>query len=366
MAFNDKVVLKVFQRLESGINPDLEIGRFLHHNGTSFPCTLPLYGAVEYRSGEDEPLTVAVLHELCAQHGHRLAIRPGLRWDDSSSTSMTQPVESRPALASARIAVGVGRWRRPGARPRICWARHSNGPACWAAARPSCTSRWPRTTSTRRSRPSRSRSFTSGRSINRRASWPCRRFNNCGTGSNRCQPTHRRSHAKCSTARRSCSKRFAASSGQRPGRPPHSLPRRLHLSHVLYTGKDFLIVDFEGRATHCHFRAAHQALAARRSWPPWFTRFSERPSQALLQLPSWASPRPRRWPSGGQAADFWLTWSSSAFLRAYTAVAGTAPTAAAVARAVGISCCSFHLMAEAVEELQSELNDSAPARWRPR
>ena len=44
MAFGDKLILKLFRRIESGINPDFEIGQFLNRRRAAFPHTLPLVG----------------------------------------------------------------------------------------------------------------------------------------------------------------------------------------------------------------------------------------------------------------------------------------------------------------------------------
>ncbi|HZF01234.1 MAG TPA: maltose alpha-D-glucosyltransferase [Methylomirabilota bacterium] len=57
--FGEKLMLKFFRRLESGINPDLEISRFL--TVRQFPNTPPLAGALEYRVGKTDLSTVAIL-----------------------------------------------------------------------------------------------------------------------------------------------------------------------------------------------------------------------------------------------------------------------------------------------------------------
>ncbi len=44
--YGDKVMLKVFRKVELGINPDLEIGRFLV--GRDFPNVPAFTGALEY------------------------------------------------------------------------------------------------------------------------------------------------------------------------------------------------------------------------------------------------------------------------------------------------------------------------------
>jgi len=57
--YGDRLILKLFRRLDSGMNPDLEIGRFL--TARKFAWSAPLGGALEYAIGRAEPMTVAVL-----------------------------------------------------------------------------------------------------------------------------------------------------------------------------------------------------------------------------------------------------------------------------------------------------------------
>jgi maltose alpha-D-glucosyltransferase/alpha-amylase len=57
--FGDKLIMKFFRKLDSGINPELEMLR--HLSAINFPATPPLAGALEYRTGREEASTVAVL-----------------------------------------------------------------------------------------------------------------------------------------------------------------------------------------------------------------------------------------------------------------------------------------------------------------
>jgi maltose alpha-D-glucosyltransferase/alpha-amylase len=58
--YGDKLILKLFRHLDVGVNPDLEIGRYLM--AREFPHTPPLAGALEYHGpGQDEPVTVGIL-----------------------------------------------------------------------------------------------------------------------------------------------------------------------------------------------------------------------------------------------------------------------------------------------------------------
>ncbi len=66
--YGDRLILKLFRRPETGANPDLEIGRFLTEK-TAFAHVPPVAGALEYRRGRAEPVTLGVLQGLIANEG---------------------------------------------------------------------------------------------------------------------------------------------------------------------------------------------------------------------------------------------------------------------------------------------------------
>ncbi|MFL6197656.1 MAG: putative maltokinase, partial [Thermoanaerobaculia bacterium] len=65
--FSDRFVLKLFRRLEEGVNPDLEVGRFLAER-TTFRQAAPVAGWLELRNGR-EALTLGVLHGYVPNEG---------------------------------------------------------------------------------------------------------------------------------------------------------------------------------------------------------------------------------------------------------------------------------------------------------
>ncbi len=65
--FGQQLILKLFRRVEPGVNPDLEIGRFLTERG--FPHIPPVAGALEYRRGKDGGGTLAILQGFVPNHG---------------------------------------------------------------------------------------------------------------------------------------------------------------------------------------------------------------------------------------------------------------------------------------------------------
>ena len=60
--FGDRLIMKLFRRVEPGVNPELEIGRVL--TDQAFPNAPSLLGALEYREGSSEPMTLAVIHRF--------------------------------------------------------------------------------------------------------------------------------------------------------------------------------------------------------------------------------------------------------------------------------------------------------------
>jgi maltose alpha-D-glucosyltransferase / alpha-amylase len=68
LVFGDELILKVFRRPDEGINPDLEIGRFLTE-GSRFEHTPAVAGYLEYERGREPSMTVGILHRFVPNHG---------------------------------------------------------------------------------------------------------------------------------------------------------------------------------------------------------------------------------------------------------------------------------------------------------
>ncbi|HVW00413.1 MAG TPA: putative maltokinase [Planctomycetaceae bacterium] len=66
--FGDRLLLKLFRRLERGVNPDFEIGRFLSER-TDFRATPLVAGALEYRVPGRDPTTIGLLQGLVPNQG---------------------------------------------------------------------------------------------------------------------------------------------------------------------------------------------------------------------------------------------------------------------------------------------------------
>ena len=68
MLFDNKFFLKLYRKIEDGVNPDVEITRFLTER-TEFPNVPAFVGAMEYRRPKAEPTVVCLLQRAIANQG---------------------------------------------------------------------------------------------------------------------------------------------------------------------------------------------------------------------------------------------------------------------------------------------------------
>ncbi len=66
--YGDRLIMKLFRRLEPGLNPDLEIGRFLTERA-HFTHVPPAAGGLEYHGPEGEPSSLAFLQGFVPNQG---------------------------------------------------------------------------------------------------------------------------------------------------------------------------------------------------------------------------------------------------------------------------------------------------------
>jgi maltose alpha-D-glucosyltransferase/alpha-amylase len=66
--FGTRAVMKSFERIEAGIQPAIELGRFLTEQ-TTYERAVPVLGAVELRPNDGEPLTMSVLYGFVHHEG---------------------------------------------------------------------------------------------------------------------------------------------------------------------------------------------------------------------------------------------------------------------------------------------------------
>jgi len=66
--FGDRMILKIFRRVDPGINPELEIGAYLTEEA-DFPSAPPVAGSFQYSRAHQEPMTLGVLMGFVASQG---------------------------------------------------------------------------------------------------------------------------------------------------------------------------------------------------------------------------------------------------------------------------------------------------------
>ena len=98
VVYGHRFILKFFRRLEPGTNPEVEIGRFLTEKA-HYPHTPGLIGWQEYRAAENEPVTLGVLQSFVLNQGDawRFTLKHVGRFYDAAKRFLQQP---RPSNAS--------------------------------------------------------------------------------------------------------------------------------------------------------------------------------------------------------------------------------------------------------------------------
>ncbi len=67
VVFGGKLILKLFRRSEEGVNPDFDVGLFINRRGFEFAPAVA--GALEYRNSRADSRTLAILHEIVPNEG---------------------------------------------------------------------------------------------------------------------------------------------------------------------------------------------------------------------------------------------------------------------------------------------------------
>ena len=114
--YGERFVLKLFRRLHWGINPELELGRFLTER--RFPHAPPLAGALEYHRADGERLSLAVVHGWLpkAESGWEYTLRALDRYYERV---LSLPAESRKIPAAGKPLVQLARQEYPAEVPEL-------------------------------------------------------------------------------------------------------------------------------------------------------------------------------------------------------------------------------------------------------
>ena len=350
VVYGDRFIIKLFRRIETGLNPDLEIGRFLTSHAL-FSHVPPLAGWIDYRSPAGEQRNFAVLQGFVPNEGdawqftlgelHRYLENAATRSEPAPSTQKSLiellPLNEPDPLAAELVGHYLDASRLMGRRlAELHLALASTADDPDFAPEPYSTLYQRSTFQSMQNLLARVM-----RTINSRAS---------------VVPKDLREQAQLiASHQREIAARFDAFL-----RCPMSVVRMrihgdLHLGQILYTGKDFAIIDFEGEPARPLSerrlkRAALRDVAGmlRSFHYAALTSTIEQLRIGALGKFDFAGMEP--W------TNFWRTWSSWAFLKGYLEAAGQASFIPKNNNELRILLDAF-VMDKAIYELGYELNN---------
>ncbi|HET7338586.1 MAG TPA: maltose alpha-D-glucosyltransferase [Candidatus Dormibacteraeota bacterium] len=342
--FGERLMLKVFRRLEEGVNPELEVGRFLTEK-TTFSQIAPLAGSLEYRRGKGEPVTIAILQGYVPNQGDawqytlttlaHFYASPDLALNQAppSSRSIVEASKQEPSeLAVKTIGGYLESARLLGRRTAELHAALSSDPTDPSFA-------------PERISPGDQRSI----------------YQSLSGLSLRATDLLRTQLNKLPVDARDEGRRVLDLESRIAYILRSFLARRLtttrvrvhgdyHLGQVLYTGHDFVIIDFEGEPTRSLYERRLKRLALRDV--AGMLRSFSYASQAALrsqEIPVDKLPSLQSW------ARFWVDSVSAVFLKSYLATAGNASWVPQNADDLELHLTTM-LLEKALYELRYELN----------
>jgi maltose alpha-D-glucosyltransferase/alpha-amylase len=358
LRFGDRLVLKVFRRLEAGINPDLELGRYLTEQ-TTFRHSPRVAGSLEIRPRERgiEPMTLGILQELIPNEGDawrytldalgRYFERALTGWGRGEHGPAKVPAEPLVELAERGKEIPPDDFERLGTylpTVRLLGERTAELHIALAAGEGKDFAPEPFSELYQRSL------FDSMR---KQASRSLRLL---GQKLDTLTPADREKAESILAAESGVVDTFRRLVGNKVQAERIRTHGDYHLGQVLYTGKDFVIIDFEGepsrslserRLKRSPFRDVAGMLRSFH-YAAYAKLFEESAAgvvggpEAMAELETWAR--------------FWVRWISAAFLSAYLDRAQGAsfvpPSRQELAMLLDV-----YILEKAVYELQYELNN---------
>ena len=342
IVYGDRLILKLVRRVEEGENPDLEIGRFLTEQA-GFPHSPPLAGTVEYRREGGDTVTAAIVQGFVPNEGDAWTYTQDAL-DDFVEAALAHPHGPPPLPDRVRPAdlhgMPIPEVARETIGPYLESARLLGGRtaelhvALASDFEDPAFAPEPFTPFKQRS------TYQSMRTLARQALRLLRTT-----------PADVPGAAALAAREEEVLERFQRMLHARLSSTLIRNHGDYHLGQVLWTGKDFVIIDFEGEPA--------RPLSQRR-----LKRSALRDVAGMLRSFHYAAQLSRRRHRQARPEDdprlepwirFWDLWVQSVFLSAYLDAAGEASFVPRSREELGVLLDAF-VLEKALYELQYELN----------
>ena len=351
VVYGEAFILKFFRRLQAGVNPELEVGRCLTER--RFEHIPSLRGSLEYRRGHDEPMTMALLQEYVPNRGDAwsytlnvlgrfledvLSQHIGLDGLPEARGSLLELSEKEiPQEISHCIGGYLDSARLLGERTAELHIALS------------LSTQDPRFAPEPFSKLYQRSLYQSMRSLTGRVFMQLRKQLENLEGE-----IHTEARAVLEQRDR-VMESFQSLLSSKIDAWRIRCHGDYHLGQVLYTGRDFVIIDFEGEPARpiSERRIKRSAL---RDVAGMIRSFHYAAYGALFSQQARVLAGPEHYPHLEAMTAVWHTWVSAAFLKAYLAAARQAQFLPRSAEEVGVLLNSY-LMEKAVYELGYELNN---------
>jgi len=354
ITFGDRLVLKVVRRTGPGVNPDLEIGRFLTER-VGFGNIAPVVGALEYVRDDVEPATLAVLTQYVDNEGdawrftcdelerymERVAARSreagGPPPSDARVLALTG--EDPPPEALELIGGYLESARLMGSRTAELHVALASAPKDPAFGAERFSTLYQRSL------------YQSMRTLARRV------LRELADAQSRLPAETAALAGRVSGAETRILQAFRRVLGRRITAMRIRCHGDYHLGQLLYTGKDFVIIDFEGEPERRIKRSPLRDVAGMIRSFQYAAYTVQATTAAVVRRPEESAAR-EPW------VTFWHRWVSSAFLRSYLATAGEATFLPRSREELDV-LLHVYLLEKAVYEVGYEFNNRPDWVWIP-
>jgi maltose alpha-D-glucosyltransferase/alpha-amylase len=354
--FGDRLILKLFRKLEAGINPDLEIGRFLTEQ-TDFRHTPRVAGALEIRGRGHEPVTLGVLQEFIPNEGDawrytldslgRFFDRVAMSWGQTAAAATAGGVvPAEPLTALAERELGADDFERIGTyvpTVRLLAERTAELHIALASGRGKDFAPEPFSELYQRSLYDSMRSLTKKNLRLLRSRLAA------------CPEAERPAAEWVLAAEERILDRFHRLTSRKLAAERTRVHGDYHLGQVLYTGRDFVILDFEGEPARS-LSERRLKRSPMRDVAGMLRSFQYAAYVALFEEVASGVSSAEAGPALESWALYWERWVSAAFLQAYLNRVRGAEFLPASAEEREILLDTF-LLEKAIYELGYELNN---------